>query len=76
MLAARLDSLPPFERQLIQHAAVSGRTFWPGSLASVAQQEGGDLAEALTSLEDKDFWSAPPARARSAASASSPSSTC
>ncbi len=55
VLAARLDSLPPFERALIQHASVSGRTFWPGSLASVAQQEGGDLAEALTSLEDKDF---------------------
>ncbi len=55
VLAARLDSLPPFERHLIQHASVSGRTFWPGSLASIAQQEGGDLAEALSSLEDKDF---------------------
>ena len=55
VLAARLDSLPPFERLLIQHASVSGRTFWPGSLASVAQQEGGDLSEALTSLEDKEF---------------------
>ena len=55
VLAARLDSLPSFERHLIQHAAVSGRTFWPGSLASVAQQEGGDLGQALSSLEDKDF---------------------
>ncbi len=55
VLAARLDSLPAFERHLIQHAAVSGRTFWPGSLMSIAQQEGGDLAEALSSLEDKDF---------------------
>lgn len=55
VLAARLDSLPAFERQLVQHAAISGRTFWPGSLASVAQQEGGDLDEALRSLEDKDF---------------------
>ena len=55
VLAARLDSLPRFERLLVQHASVSGRTFWPGSLVSVAQQEGGDLADALTSLEDKDF---------------------
>ena len=55
VLAARLDSLPSFERHLIQHAAVSGRTFWPGSLAAVAQQEGGDLGEALSSLENKDF---------------------
>src|SRR4051794_17306929 len=55
VLAARLDSLPPFERRLIQYAAVSGRTFWPGSLASIAQDEGGDLAEALRSLQDKEL---------------------
>ncbi|MEA2430231.1 MAG: hypothetical protein QOI19_704, partial [Thermoleophilaceae bacterium] len=55
VLAARLDSLPPFERLLVQHAAVSGRTFWPGSLASVAQEEGADLAAALRSLEDKEL---------------------
>ena len=28
LLAARLDSLEPFERRLVQHAAVVGRTFW------------------------------------------------
>src|SRR4051812_3305581 len=55
VLAARLDSLPPFERRLIQYAAVSGRTFWPGSLASLAQDEGADLAAALRSLEDKEL---------------------
>src|SRR5205823_5177612 len=53
VLAARLDSLPPFERRLVQHAAVSGRTFWPGSLASLAQEEGADLADALRALQDK-----------------------
>ena len=55
VLTARLDSLPPFERRLIQHAAVSGRTFWPGSLASIAQEEGADLAAALRSLQDKEL---------------------
>ncbi|HKP89295.1 MAG TPA: adenylate/guanylate cyclase domain-containing protein, partial [Thermoleophilaceae bacterium] len=55
VLAARLDSLPPFERKLVQHAAVSGRTFWPGSLASIAQEEGADLAAALRSLQDKEL---------------------
>jgi len=55
VLAARLDSLPPFERRLVQHAAVSGRTFWPGSLASIAQEEGADLAAALRSLQDKEL---------------------
>ncbi len=28
LLAARLDSLEPLERQLVAHAAVVGRTFW------------------------------------------------
>src|SRR3954469_23212382 len=55
VLAARLDLLPPFERRLVQHASVSGRTFWPGSLASLAQDEGADLAAALRSLEDKEL---------------------
>ena len=40
VLAARLDSLPPFERLLIQHASVSGRTFWPG-LARLGSPAGG-----------------------------------
>ena len=34
VLAARLDSLDPFERRLVQQAAVVGRTFWAGSLAA------------------------------------------
>ena len=32
LLAARLDSLEPSERVLVQHAAVFGRTFWEGAL--------------------------------------------
>ena len=43
LLAARLDSLEPFERQLVAHAAVVGRIFWEGALAPVAAAEGGDL---------------------------------
>ena len=39
LLAARLDSLEPFERRLVQHAAVVGRTFWQESLAAVADEE-------------------------------------
>jgi class 3 adenylate cyclase/tetratricopeptide (TPR) repeat protein len=55
VLAARLDALDPFERRLVQQAAVVGRTFWASSLAGVAQSEGRDLEEALTSLEAKDI---------------------
>ena len=55
VLAARLDSLDPFERRLVQHAAVAGRTFWPAWLARVAFEGGGDIDRALVSLQEKDL---------------------
>ena len=55
VLAARLDSLEPFERRLVQQAAVVGRTFPEGALASVAGEEGRDLGRALRSLQEKDI---------------------
>ncbi|MCW3019915.1 MAG: adenylyl cyclase class-3/4/guanylyl cyclase, partial [Solirubrobacterales bacterium] len=55
LLAARLDSLEPFQRRLLAHAAVIGRTFWEGALTSVAAAEGGDLDAALRALRDKDI---------------------
>src|SRR5215218_9660557 len=55
VLAARLDSLEPFERQLVQQAAVIGRTFPAGALASVASTAGRDLSRALMSLQEKDI---------------------
>ena len=55
LLAARLDSLEPHERQLVQQAAVVGRTFWEGSLAVVARDAGFDLHDALITLQEKDL---------------------
>src|ERR1017187_1666912 len=55
LLTARLDSLEPFQRRLLAHAAVIGRTFWEGALTPIAEAEGGDLAEALRGLRDKDI---------------------
>jgi class 3 adenylate cyclase/tetratricopeptide (TPR) repeat protein len=55
LLAARLDSLEPFERRLVQHASVVGRTFWEGSLETVARNEDGELWQALTTLQEKDI---------------------
>ncbi|MEA2492256.1 MAG: hypothetical protein QOJ29_167 [Thermoleophilaceae bacterium] len=55
LLAARLDSLDPIERQVVQEAAVVGQTFWEGTLASVAEETGADLQEVLASLHDKDI---------------------
>lgn len=55
VLAARLDSLEPFERRVVQHAAVVGRTFWEGSLLSLAESEGQDLRRTLGALQEKDI---------------------
>lgn len=55
LLAARLDSLEPFQRRLLAHAAVVGRTFWEGALAPVVAAGGGDLQEALRALREKDI---------------------
>jgi class 3 adenylate cyclase len=63
VLAARLDALEPFERRLVQQAAVVGRTFWEGSLAGLAEAEGRNLQHALTSLQEKDIL-APGAESR------------
>jgi predicted ATPase/class 3 adenylate cyclase len=63
VLAARLDALEPFERRVVQQAAVVGRTFWEGSLAPLADAEGRDLERALLALQEKDIL-APAAEAR------------
>jgi len=55
LLAARLDSLEPFERRLMQQAAVVGRTFWQSILEPVAAAEGRDLQQALSALQQKDL---------------------
>jgi adenylate cyclase len=55
VLAARLDSLSAPERRVLQHAAVVGQTFWDGSLSGLEDEEGIDLREALTALEEKDL---------------------
>jgi adenylate cyclase len=55
LLAARLDSLEPFQRRLLAHAAVVGRTFWEGALSPVVEAEGGDLQQALRALREKDL---------------------
>jgi len=55
VLAARLDSLEPFERRLVQQASVVGRTFPEGALAELARAEGRDLDHALISLQEKDI---------------------
>ncbi len=55
LLAARLDSLDRPERRLLLQASVVGQTFWEGSLAGTAAEEGLDLGHTLSALEEKDL---------------------
>jgi len=55
VLAARLDSLTPAERRLLQHAAVVGQIFWEGSLQSLAAEDHIDLSGTMASLQEKDL---------------------
>jgi class 3 adenylate cyclase/tetratricopeptide (TPR) repeat protein len=55
LLAARLDALEPFERQLVSHASILGRTFWESSLEPVAASAGEELSLALAGLREKDI---------------------
>ncbi len=51
IIAARLDTLPPKEKGLLQEAAVIGRVFWLGALG----RERWTLEERLHSLTRKEF---------------------
>ena len=53
IIAARLDTLPAEEKELLQDAAVMGRTFWLGALGG----ERWTLEERLHSLTRKEFVS-------------------
>jgi class 3 adenylate cyclase len=53
IVAGRLDALPGPERAVLLDAAVIGRIFWRGALATMADRE--DLATILSSLEQRDF---------------------
>jgi class 3 adenylate cyclase/tetratricopeptide (TPR) repeat protein len=50
IVAARLDLLAPEEKELLQDAAVSGRTFWPGALGIVSADD-----KRLFALVRKEF---------------------
>jgi class 3 adenylate cyclase/tetratricopeptide (TPR) repeat protein len=56
VLAARLDLLTPGERDVLRHAAVIGRYFWPSALLSLAPHlQSGPLAATLQTLREKDL---------------------
>jgi tetratricopeptide (TPR) repeat protein len=54
-LAARIDLLPPAEKGVLQAAAVVGRVFWPGAVATVIEQEPARVDVLLDGLQDRDL---------------------
>jgi class 3 adenylate cyclase/tetratricopeptide (TPR) repeat protein len=56
LIAARLDSLAPSEKALLQDAAVVGRTFWLGAVLALGDTDDRrDVADRLHALERKEF---------------------
>ncbi len=55
LIAARLDLLEPEQKALLQDAAVIGKRFWLGALASLSGGEAGRLETSLHALERKEF---------------------
>jgi tetratricopeptide (TPR) repeat protein len=54
LIAARIDHLPPGEKELLQGAAVMGRIFWKGALADLVL-EGTDIDPLLEDLHLREF---------------------
>ena len=47
IIAARLDTLPPDEKTLVQAAAIVGKVFWPGALGQLLGLPHGDVEQAV-----------------------------
>lgn len=55
VIGARLDSLPPREKAVLQDAAVIGSTVWPGAVAKVAERDVAEVSRCLEVLRQRDF---------------------
>jgi class 3 adenylate cyclase len=54
LVAARLDALPPAERELVLDAAVGGKIFWRGALERMGN-DSAELGDLLAALERRDI---------------------
>jgi class 3 adenylate cyclase/tetratricopeptide (TPR) repeat protein len=63
LIAARLDTLPPARKSLLQDASVLGKVFWAGAVASMGERDQADVEQALHELARKELVR--PARATS-----------
>jgi class 3 adenylate cyclase/tetratricopeptide (TPR) repeat protein len=55
LIAARLDTLPPDRKSLLQDAAVIGKVFWSGAVAAMGGRERADVEQALHDLARKEL---------------------
>jgi tetratricopeptide (TPR) repeat protein len=55
LIAARLDTLSPERKSLLQDAAVLGKVFWVGALAAIGGRDEGELELALHELARKEL---------------------
>ena len=55
LIAARLDTLSPERKGLLQDAAVLGKVFWVGALAEIGDRDRGELELALHELARKEL---------------------
>ena len=55
LLAARLDALPAAWKSLLADAAVVGKVFWAGAVASMGERDRATVYDALEALTRKEF---------------------
>src|SRR5262249_30563837 len=55
LIAARLDTLTPERKSLLQDAAVLGKVFWAGALAEMGARKPGEIELALHELSRKEL---------------------
>src|SRR5580765_1702333 len=53
LIAARIDALPPAQKQLLQRASVIGRVFWQGAVEALAPEL--DVTASLDALAARDL---------------------
>jgi class 3 adenylate cyclase/tetratricopeptide (TPR) repeat protein len=55
LIAARLDTLPPERKGLLQDASVLGKVFWAGALAAMGDRDLAEVEQALHELARKEL---------------------
>jgi class 3 adenylate cyclase/tetratricopeptide (TPR) repeat protein len=55
LIAARLDTLSPERKALLQDASVIGKVFWAGALAVMGERDRGEVEQALHELARKEL---------------------